>query len=218
MNNEYWVSRTGIEIYLMQGESIDSVKYFRWNNNSLVVRNDENNFVMTLEQFREEANKLGIPVEIICEFLENEDPNKWHKRFLQMAELLSTWSKDPSTKVGAVIVDKNRRIVSTGYNGFAVGVLDTKERLDNRELKYPLTLHAEENALSFAKQDLTGCSLYVCGLPPCAHCASLIIQSGIKSVYTYELLEENERWKDSIALTKQIFEEAGVSLTFIEKD
>ena len=218
MNNEYWVSRDGCEVYLMQGESLNSVKYFRFNESDLVVRNDENNFVMRLEQFREEANKLGIPVEIICEFLENEDPNKWHKRFLEMAKLISTWSKDPSTQVSAVIVDKNRRIISTGYNGFAVGVHDDKERLENRELKYPLTLHAEENALSFAKQDLTDCVLYVYGLPPCAHCASLIIQSGIKQVYTYELDEENPRWKDSIALTKQIFREAGVTLTFIKKD
>ena len=135
-----------------------------------------------------------------------------------MAKLISTWSKDPSTQVGAVIVDKNRRIISTGYNGFAVGVLDTKERLENRELKYPLTLHAEENALSFARQDLKDCVLYVYGLPPCAHCASLIIQSGIKQVYTYELDEENPRWNDSIALTKQIFREAEVDLTFIKKD
>lgn len=146
------------------------------------------------------------------------DINKWHKRFLEMAKLVSTWSKDPSTKVGAVIVDKNRRIISTGYNGFAVGVDDCEERLIDRTLKYPLTLHAEENAMSFAKQNLEGCKLYVCGLPPCAHCASLIIQSGIKEVYTYTMKEENERWKESFGLTKKIFEEAGVNLTFIDSD
>lgn len=142
--------------------------------------------------------------------------SKWHKRFMDLAELISSWSKDPSTKVGAVIVDKNRRIISTGYNGFAVGVDDSEERLIDRTLKYPLTLHAEENALSFAKQNLEGCILYVYGLTPCAHCASLIIQSGIKEVYTYKH-EENDRWKDSFELTKQIFNEAGVNLTYLEK-
>lgn len=218
MNKEYWVLRKDCQVYLMQGETLDSVKYFRFENSDLIMRNDENLYVMTLEQFREEAHKLKIPVEVICEFLEHEDKDKWHKRFLEMAKLISTWSKDVSTKVGAVIIDKNRRIISTGYNGFAKGVEDSKERIENREIKYPLTLHAEENALSFAKQDLTDCVLYVYGLPPCAHCASLIIQSGIKSVYTYELDEENPRWKDSIALTKQIFEEAGVKLTFIKND
>lgn len=143
--------------------------------------------------------------------------NKWHKRFMDIAELISTWSKDPSTKVGAVIVDKNRRIISTGYNGFAIGVDDCEERLNDRTLKYPLTLHAEENALSFAKQNLEGCILYVYGLTPCAHCASLIIQSGIKEVYTYKH-EENDRWKDSFELTMKIFNEAGVKLTYLERE
>ena len=142
---------------------------------------------------------------------------KWHKRFLKLAEHISTWSKDPSSKIGAVIVDKNRRIVSTGYNGFAVGVDDTTERLENRDIKYKIVLHGEENAILFAKQNLEGCSLYVSGLPPCAHCASLIIQSGIKNVYAWDR-EIPDRWKESVYLTKKIFEEAGVSLTFIQPD
>ena len=142
---------------------------------------------------------------------------KWHKRFLKLAEHISTWSKDPSSKIGAVIVDKNRRIVSTGYNGFAVGVDDTTERLENRDIKYKIVLHGEENAILFSKQNLEGCSLYVSGLPPCAHCASLIIQSGIKNVYAWDR-EIPDRWKESVDLTKKIFEEAGVSLTFIQPD
>lgn len=140
---------------------------------------------------------------------------KWNVRFLELAEFISQWSKDPSTQVGAVIVDKNRRIISTGYNGFAAGVKDTKERLDNREIKYPIILHAEENAMSFAKQNLEGCSLYVSGLPPCAHCASLIAQSGIKKVYAWDK-PISDRWVESIKLTKQIFKEAGVKLTLIK--
>jgi len=141
---------------------------------------------------------------------------KWNIRFLELAEFISHWSKDPSTQVGAVIVDKNRRIISTGYNGFAAGVKDTKARLTNREIKYPIILHAEENAMSFAKQNLDDCSLYVSGLPPCAHCASLIAQSGIKRVYAWNR-PVADRWVESIKLTKQIFKEAGVKLTLIKQ-
>jgi len=142
---------------------------------------------------------------------------KWIRRFLDLAEYISNWSKDPSTKVGAVIVDKNNRIISTGYNGFAIGVKDMKDRLNNREVKYKMVLHAEENAIMFAKQNLEGCSLFVSKMPPCAHCASLIIQSGIKNVYVYKD-EFPERWIEHIGLTKQIFKESGVKLNFIDRN
>lgn len=131
-----------------------------------------------------------------------------------MAKLISEWSKDPSTKVGAVIVDSNRRVVSTGYNGFARGVSDMAERMEDRDVKYRMILHAEENAIMFSKRDLTGCSLYVTSLPPCSHCAALIIQSGIRRVYTKKQ-EIPERWKESFELTSTMFSEAGVELNFI---
>ena len=136
---------------------------------------------------------------------------KWHRRFLELAELVSTWSKDPSTKVGAVIVDKNRRVISTGYNGFAIGVDDNEDRLNNREIKYKLVLHAEENAIMFAKRDLEGCSLYVTKMPPCSHGASLIIQSGIKNVYIPNV-PIPDRWKERCILTNALFKEAGIGL------
>lgn len=147
----------------------------------------------------------------------NKSNNKWNKRFLYLAEFISAWSHDPSTKVGAVVVDKDRRVVSTGYNGLARGVNDTKERLENREIKYKIILHAEENAIMFSKQNLDGCSLYVSAMPPCSHCASLIIQSGIKKVYTWKQ-PIPERWVESYKLTKQMFKEAGVRLIFVEND
>lgn len=140
----------------------------------------------------------------------------WNRRFLELASFISNWSKDPSTKVGAVIVDCNRRIISTGYNGFPIGVSDNQERLENREFKYKAILHAEENAIMFAKKDLSRCSLYVSSLPPCSHCASLIIQSGIKNVYTWEQ-EIPERWQESINITKTMFKESGVSLNYVVK-
>ena len=139
---------------------------------------------------------------------------KWQKRFFDMAYLVSSWSKDPS-QIGAVIVDSQNRVISTGYNGLPVGVKDTNERLEDRATKYKMILHAEENAIMFAKQNLNGCSIYVTKMPPCAHCAALIIQSGIKFVYVPDA-EIPERWRESIELTSQMFKEAGVSLKFVK--
>lgn len=141
--------------------------------------------------------------------------NLWHKRFIELAYVISTWSKDPSSKIGAVVVDENRRIISTGYNGFARGVKDSKSRYTDRDVKYKMILHAEENAIAFAQRRLDGCSIYITMMPPCSHCAALIIQSGIEKVF----VPQNpipERWKESVALTKQMFSEAGVELHFIK--
>ena len=140
-----------------------------------------------------------------------ENELKWHKRFIELSEFISSWSKDPSTKVGSVIVDKYKRIVSTGYNGLPKDIEDTKERYENRDIKYKIILHAEENAISYAKRDLTDCTLYVSGLPPCAHCASLIISSGIKQV-VFKKQEIPERWIESMKLSKTILEEAKIKL------
>lgn len=143
------------------------------------------------------------------------DGNKWHRRFLELANLVASWSKDPSSKVGAVIVDENRRIVSTGYNGFARGVKDSKCRYDNRDLKYKMVLHAEENAILFSKQRLDGCSIYVTTMPPCSHCASLIIQSGIRNVFVPNS-PIPDRWKPSVELTRKMFSEAKIKLNFVD--
>jgi len=142
---------------------------------------------------------------------------KWHKRFIELAAFISSWSKDPSTKVGAVIVDKYNRIVSTGYNGFPMNVKDTVKRYENKEIKYKIILHAEENAMSFCKDDLVDCILYISGLPPCAHCASLIIQHGIKKVIIPKQ-EIPERWIESTTLSKEIFKEAGVELIEVDME
>ena len=130
-----------------------------------------------------------------------------------MAYLVASWSKDPSSQIGAVIVDAQNRVISTGFNGLPVGVKDTDERLGDRATKYKMILHAEENAIMFAKQNLNGCSIYVTKMPPCAHCAALIIQSGIKYVYVPDT-EIPERWRESTVLTRQMFKEAGVKIQF----
>jgi len=140
---------------------------------------------------------------------------KWDQRFLELAKLVSTWSKDPSTKVGAVITD-DRRIISVGYNGFPEGVLDSAERYSNREIKYKYMVHAERNALLFANTSVKGMTLYTYPFMPCSECAGMIIQSGIKRVVT--LINTNERWKESFKITKNMFGEAGVRLTEYSKN
>lgn len=144
-----------------------------------------------------------------------ENELKWHIRFLELGNLVASWSKDPSSKIGAVIVDADRRVVSTGYNGFPVGVADIEDRYLDRETKYRMILHAEENAIMFSKRNLSNCSLYVTGLPPCSHCAALIVQSGIKDVFA-PVADVPDRWKPSVELTKTMFREAGVRLIFVD--
>jgi dCMP deaminase len=136
----------------------------------------------------------------------------WDRRFINLAEHIAGWSKDPSTKVGAVIVDGKRRVISMGYNGFPRGLSDDG-RLNYRDTKLALTLHAEANAILFAKCDLVGATIYTWPMMPCSHCASLIIQSGINRVVS--IPNSNPRWQESFALSQIIFEEAAVSLNML---
>lgn len=140
------------------------------------------------------------------------DEQIWNKRFLDIAELVSSWSKDPSTKVGAVIVDYNNRIVSLGYNGMPRAVVDDEQPRDIRLLR---TIHAEENAILFANRNLAGYSIYVSHFP-CAHCAAVIIQSRISNVYYNQRNDDPEyfrRWSDSLEQAVAMLHEAGVRLT-----
>lgn len=138
---------------------------------------------------------------------------KWDRRFLDLAKHIAEWSKDPSTKVGAVIVDGQRRVVSTGYNGFASNLKDLPERYDNRELKYRLTIHAEMNCIHFAYQRLNGCSLYTYPFMSCSRCAASVIQVGITRCVAPTLPDHlKERWGEDIAISRMMFAEAGVQL------
>jgi dCMP deaminase len=137
---------------------------------------------------------------------------KWDTRFLGLAAHISAWSKDPSSQVGAVIADGNR-IVSLGYNGFAAGVEDAPERLTDRERKLNLTIHAEENAMIFAKRDLSGCTVFVTH-PPCTRCASKLIQEEVgRVVYISPSEDFLSRWSDDLILSKEMYAEAGVEVT-----
>lgn len=137
---------------------------------------------------------------------------KWAERFIDLAKTVSSWSKDPAKKIGAVIVNNENKVVSMGFNGFPRSIQDTEDRLNNKDFKRAICLHAEENAILCAKQDLKGCSIYIYGLPPCAHCAAMIIQSGIKDVF-YRIPEEykvSNYWKDNLEIAKEIFYEASI--------
>ena len=144
---------------------------------------------------------------------------KWDIRFLKLAKFWALeCSLDPSTKVGAVIADSRRGIVSLGYNGFPIGVIDTHERLHNRDLKYPRVQHAEQNAFAFAKtHDFNDCTIYTWPFPPCSSCAGSIIQRNIKRVVAPEMSDElRQRWGDSIAVTLEMFAEAGVTIEYAD--
>jgi len=139
---------------------------------------------------------------------------KWNVRFLQMAKLISTWSKDTSTKVGCVIVAPDKTILSLGYNGFPRGVNDTKPARQKRPIKYEFYVHAEENALLNAGKNgtrLAGGVLYVT-MPPCTRCAGAIIQSGIKEVIYLEPenMQNIPGWRDNLKISFEMFDEAGV--------
>ena len=136
---------------------------------------------------------------------------KWHLRFLDLAMLVSTWSKDPSTCVGAVIVDSKRRVVGMGYNGFPRGVKDHRSRYNERETKYQFVVHAELNAIlnTLNQRELHGADLY-CTMFPCNECAKAIIQVGIVRVLAP--IKENDRWQVLQGISHVMFDEAGVKV------
>lgn len=148
---------------------------------------------------------------------------KWHIRFLELAKHISTWSKDPSTKVGAVIVDpETKQIVGTGYNGFPRGVDDSEERYADRETKYKLVVHAELNAILNANKFVRGCDIYVYPtmmIPnSCPECCKAIAQSGIKRLFGFTPTEEASRhtkWKDLEKYSKIIQMENGFEMILI---
>ncbi|SFV85105.1 dCMP deaminase [hydrothermal vent metagenome] len=140
--------------------------------------------------------------------------SKWDKRYLSLAKEVSTWSKDPSTQVGAVTVGSKKEVLSQGFNGFPRNINDTDERYNNRETKYKFVVHAEMNAIynaTYSGTSLDGATLYVYGLPICSECAKGIIQVGIKKVVV-EKSKELNNWNDSVKLSKAMFDEAGVEL------
>ena len=143
--------------------------------------------------------------------------NKWDKRFLEMAQLVSTWSKDPSTQVGCVAV-RNRNVIAQGYNGFPRGMDDDPQYYNDRPLKYRLIVHAEMNAIYNAAENgvsLKGSTVYVYGLPVCNDCAKGLVQAGIKRIVTPKQ-DVPKNWQDSVRDSALMFDEVGILWDWIE--
>jgi dCMP deaminase len=144
----------------------------------------------------------------------------WDARFLLLARHIAQWSKDPSTKVGCVVVGPDREIRSTGFNGFPRGIQDSVERLHDRERKYPLVCHAEENAIMHAARigvALKGCVAYVTW-PPCTRCARSLVQAGISEIAYPAGLEIPERWQEDFGISNQMLTEAGLRVRTVTVD
>jgi dCMP deaminase len=144
---------------------------------------------------------------------------KWDNRFMEMAQVISTWSKDPSSQIGAVVVNDERRILATGYNGFPKGIADTEERLNNKEEKYSRIIHAEMNALMnalYSGVSLKDSTLYVYGLPVCSSCAKCVIQAGVKRVVIPTIKTNKANWQAVWELeSAPMFAESGVQITIL---
>lgn len=143
---------------------------------------------------------------------------KWDKRYLKLAQEVSTWSKDPSRKIGAVAVGHKGQVLSQGFNGFPRGINDSKDRLEDRETKYKFVVHAEMNVIYNACYNgvsLDGATLYVTGLPVCSNCSLGVVQVGIRRVVMPEQ-EIPESWNDSWKLSRRVFYEAGVKWQFVD--
>jgi dCMP deaminase len=139
----------------------------------------------------------------------------WDEWFLGLAAYIATRSKDPSTKVGAVIARRDNTVAATGYNGFPRYISDAPGLLGNRDEKLKRTIHAEVNAILTAKEPLHGYHLF-CTLMPCSHCALLVIQAGItRVVCKAPTKEQNERWGDSFKLSHDLFSEANIEVTLL---
>ena len=143
--------------------------------------------------------------------------SKWDIRYLQLAENIASWSKDPSTQIGAIAVGTKGQVLAQGYNGFPRGVEDRVEYYENRETKYKYVVHAEMNVIYNATYNgvsLDGATLYVTGLPVCSDCAKGVIQVGIKRVV---MKEQNipSKWIESWKTTAGMFDQAKINWEFI---
>ena len=148
---------------------------------------------------------------------------RWDKHFIKLALLCATMSKDPRTRVGAVIVGPDKEVRSTGFNGFPRGIADTHERLHDKTEKLRLVVHAEVNAILNAARvgiPLSGCTLYlaatddtggVWGGPPCTRCSLDVIQSGIIGVVSLPFKGDVSSWAADVASAGLLLAEAGVN-------
>jgi dCMP deaminase len=149
--------------------------------------------------------------------MKRKDYISWDEYFMGIALLSAKRSKDPSTQVGACIVNQFNKIVGIGYNGFPIGCDDNalpweREAENVNDTKYPYVVHAEANAILNSTKDLHGSRIYV-ALFPCNECTKLIIQSGIKEII---YLSDKYRTSDAVKASKKMLEMAGVKTRMLK--
>jgi len=148
-----------------------------------------------------------------------EEYNKWDLRFLELAKLVSTWSRDPSTQTGAAITSPSKKVISLGYNGFPQSMPDKEEYYKNREEKYSRIIHCEMNAVLTAGKLPPNCTLYTWPFASCDRCCVHMIQAGIRRFVFPAIPDELiERWSKSVELTKRYIEECNCSWTEVHYD
>ena len=136
---------------------------------------------------------------------------QWDEYFLKIAETVAEKSKDPSSKMGCVIVDQNKRVVSLGYNGMLQGADESKMTLSERPMKYYFAIHSEMNAILFAHQDLTGCTIYN-RVATCENCLKYCLQAGIKRFVYKELRVHSHSTDPKKSMTNVETDEAVIRL------
>lgn len=164
----------------------------------------------------EEPLDIPKPVRSVTK---SPDYGSWDLRFLALADHISDWSKDPSTKVGCVVVGPDREILTTGYNGFPRGAVDSIDRYSDRTTKMRLICHAEENAVAHAARtgvSLRGTSAYVTW-PPCPRCARSLIQAGVVRVVHWEV-DIPERWIEDMVASESLLNEVGITIVSVPRD
>lgn len=136
----------------------------------------------------------------------------WDVRFLELANHVAGWSKDPKKKVGAVLVGDSKKKIALGYNGFPPGVKDYLSRLNSDELKFKMVMHAERNVLDNAFFEPH--TLYTTK-PLCPQCAGTAISKGVVRV-VQPLLDPRSDWADEAETATMMLDEAGVELAIYD--
>lgn len=161
----------------------------------------------------------------------DEKRDRWDRHFLQLCLDHARMSRDPSTRVGAIIVGPDRELRSAGFNGLPRGIADTSKRLADRELKNRLVVHGEMNAVLAAARvgiPVKGCTLYLAatdatdasklwGGPPCVRCTVELIQAGIVEIVTWPFKSVPSRWLEDITFARELLREAGIRYREVEK-
>jgi dCMP deaminase len=147
-------------------------------------------------------------VGILAMLVDNLSNNKWHQRMFDLAKMAASWSKDPNSKVGAVVVEPRFRNFAIGYNGLPTGLVDTPDRILNKSLM----LHAEINAVYKASGSVKGWYIFSTKAP-CVSCALHLIQLGISAVHCPSP-EESSKWYESNLQAISLLTEANIKVCF----